>query len=139
MFSIVVTVPPFAQEDECANDSLCQKCQQLCVYNETLGGCGCACLDGFELHCDEVTCKKIEGGGEQPGSVGCPGEDWFRVGGLCYKASEAILSYDEAVSYCGEHGASVATIGDREQNFWVGYQFEKNTDVYWIGLTNGYR
>ena len=102
-----------------------------------MGGCGCACLPGFELHCDEVTCKKIEG--PEPVSTGCPGDDWFKVGGYCYKASEKILSYTEAVDYCAEHGANVATITDREQNFWVGYQFEKNTDVYWIGLTNGYR
>jgi len=131
----IPTVPQMA-EDECAHDSLCQKCQQLCVFNETMGGCGCACLPGFELHCDEVTCKKIEG--PEPVSTGCPGDDWFKVGSYCYKASEKILSYTEAVDYCAEHGANVATITDREQNFWVGYQFEKNTDVYWIGLTNGY-
>ena len=127
-------------EDECAGDSNCNKCQQLCVYNETVGGCGCACMEGFTLHCDEVTCKRDNDyEGNQPGSDGCPGDDWFRVDQYCYKASEKILSYDEAVDYCNEHGGHVATLTNREQNFWVGYQFEKNTDVYWIGYTNGYK
>lgn len=130
---------PIPDAGECGWDNVqCQKCQQLCLFNDTLGRCGCDCFEGFELHCDEVTCnKKPEPfSAENPGSENCPGGyPWFQVGNYCYLASDKSMTVEESMEFCESQQGTLATIPSWESNFWVGHHFLQNTDVFWIGLS----
>lgn len=136
LFTETPQPPTSDPSSPCDTHANCQKCQQICHFNTTRGECGCGCLPGFTMHCDEATCLPDKESYEYnaPTSSGCPDGNWFNFDGRCYLASETTMSYEKSQEFCAGYGAKLAVVTSREANFWLGYQFLENKDVYWLGL-----